>query len=267
MAQLPDTKKKSTRITPGLLTLLLLLAILIPLAGCAHRVDKLEKLKEKSNVHYRLGNEYYNSGNISDAMKAYLKAISIYPEEPSYHLMLGFAYSARALDARAEVEMKKAIELNPMFSEAHVGLAYIYKKAGNWDGVIDESKLALKNIFYKTPEAAYLNMGIAYYEKADYKAAIDSLEKAVALKPELALAYYNMGLAFEGLKKRHEAISSYRKAVELKAEYMEPYYRLGLLFVKSRENGKARTAFEKVVKLAPGSASAVSARDYLDLLK
>lgn len=267
MALLPDIKKKFTHIPPGALTLLLLLAFLIPLAGCAHRGDKLEKLKEKSNVHYRLGNEYYKGGNISDAMKAYSRAIEIYPEEPSYHLMLGLAYSARELDARAMREMKKAIELDPVFSEGHVGLAYMYKKAGNWDGVIEESKLALKNIYYKTPEVAYLNMGIAYYEKADYKAGVDSLKKAVTLKPELAVAYYNMGLAFEGLEKRREAIISYRKAVELRAGYMEPYYRLGLLFVKSRENEKAMTAFEKVVKISPGSAEAVSARDYMDLLR
>jgi len=265
MALYSDTKEIFTKITPGSLALFLLLACLIPFFGCAHTGDKL---KEKSGVYYRLGNEYYKDGNIADALKEYTKAVAIYPEEPSYHLMLGFAYSSRDLDERAEGEMKKAIELNPMFSEAHIGLAFIYKKAGNWDGVIKECKLALKNIYYKTPEVAYLNMGIAYYEKGDYDASVEKLQKAVALKPGMAGAYYNMGLSLERLKKTSSAIASYRKAAEHRKDYPDPYFRLGVLLVKSGEKSEAVSAFEKVVEYAPADSDmAVSARDYLDLLR
>ncbi len=259
-----DTKKKFTKITRGPLTLLLLLVFLIPFSGCAHTGNKL---KEKSSVHYRLGNEYYKAGNIADALKEYTKAVTIYPEEPSYHLMLGFAYSSRELDTEAEGEMKKAIELNPMFSEAHIGLAFIYKKEGKWGEVIKECKLALKNIYYKTPEVAYFNMGIAYYEQGEYEASVGSLKKALSLKAGMASAYYNMGLAFERLKKSYEAIASYRKAVELRSTYMEPYFRLGVLLVKTGEKAEAGRAFEKVVELAPNSALAGPAKDYLDLLR
>jgi len=265
MALYSDTKEIFTKITPGSLALFLLLACLIPFFGCAHTGDKL---KEKSGVYYRLGNEYYKDGNIADALKEYTKAVAIYPEEPSYHLMLGFAYSSRELDERAEGEMKKAVELNPMFSEAHIGLAFMYKKAGNWDGVIKECKRALKNIYYKTPEVAYLNMGIAYYEKGDYDASIEKLQKAAALKPGMAEAYYNMGLSLERLKESRRAIALYRKAVKYQKDYPNPYFRLGVLLVKNGEKSEAMSAFEKVVEYAPAdSAMAVSARDYLDLLR
>ncbi len=246
--------------------LLILLLLVLIFSGCAH-VNKEDKIKEKAGVHYRLGNEYYKAGKLADALKEYTRAVEIYPAEPSYHLMLGFAYSSRGLDKRAEGEMKEAIRLNPRFSEAHIGLAFIYKKKGDWDGVIEECNLALENIYYKTPEAAYLNMGIAYYEKGDYSSSVEKLRKAIALKPGLATAYFNMGLALERQKKNNEAIAAYQKAVGLHANYVDAYYRLGLLLVKARDREGAARAFGKVVELAPDSAGARSAKDYLELLR
>ncbi len=265
MALLSDIKEKFRADTPRPLALLLVLVIALLIAGCAHTREN--KLKEKSGVHYRLGNEYYKAGNIADALKEYTKAVEIYPGEPSYHLMLGFAYSARDLDDRAEEQMKEALKLNPMFSEARIGLAYIYQKKGDWDGVIRECREALKNIYYKTPEVAYLNMGIAYYEKGDYAASIESLRKAASLKPDLAAAYYNMGLALEREKKRDEAVAAYRKAVKLRPRYAKAYYRLGFLLVKERDKKGAIEAFEKVVEIEPEGADARSAEEYLGLLR
>ncbi len=263
MALFVYTKKPAVSFITGSIPLLLLV-LLIALSGCAHKADKL---KENSNIHYRLGNEYYRAGNIADALKEFTKAITLYPEEPSYHLMLGFAYSARELDERAVEQMRKAVELDPMFSEGHIGLASLYMRAGDWDGVIRECGLALENIYYKTPETAYFNMGLAYYKKGDYEASVESLKKAVSMKPGMAVAYYNMGLAFERLHKSDEAVASYNKAVELRGEYMEPYYRLGVVLTKQRKKEAALRAFTRVVELAPGSRSALSAKDYIDLLR
>ncbi|MFQ5354431.1 MAG: tetratricopeptide repeat protein [Thermodesulfobacteriota bacterium] len=265
MALFPCTKKEFTPFALGTV-FLSLLALLLIFSGCAHQ-KKVDKLKESSYVHYRLGNEYYKTGNIADALKEFTRAISIYPEEPSYHLMLGFAYSARDLDKEAREEMQKAVSLDPMFSEGHIGLASLYQKDGDWDGVIKECGLALKNIYYKTPETAYFNMGLAYYNKGDYEASLEHLKKAVAMKPGMAVSYYNMGLAFERLKRSGEAVAAYRKAVELQVEYMEPYYRLGVVLVKKSEKQEALQAFEKVVELAPGSSRANSAREYMELLR
>ena len=241
------------------------LAVVLLLTGCAHM--RAKKLREASEVHYRLGNEYYKAGNLADALKEYTRAIEIYPSEPSYHLMLGFAYSARGLDERAEKEMKESVRLDPSFSEGHIGLASMYMKRGEWDGVIGECRLALKNIYYKTPEVAYLNMGIAHYEKGDYKKSIEDLRRAVALKPDLAVAYYRMGLALERLWKRSEAIDAYRRAVKIRDDYEKAYYRLGYLLVKRGDRAGAVRAFRRVVKLAPESRDARSARDYLDLIE
>ncbi|MFQ5428601.1 MAG: tetratricopeptide repeat protein [Thermodesulfobacteriota bacterium] len=265
MAIFPYTKKIFTHTALGPVSLVLL-AFLLIVSGCAHQ-KKMDKLKESSYVHYRLGNEYYKSGNIADALKEFTRAITIYPEEPSYYLMLGFAYSARDLDTEAMEQMQKAVTLDPMFSEGHIGLASLYKKKNDWDGVIKECGLALKNIYYKTPETAYFNMGLAYYNKGDYKSSVEHLEKAVAMKPGMAVAYYNKGLALERLHRADDAVATYRKALELRVEYMEPYYRLGVVLVKQGEKKEALQAFEKVVELAPGSSRANSARDYLELLK
>lgn len=264
MVLLLNIKKLFTRTASGPVSLILLL-ILVIASGCAH--NKVDKRKDNSNIHYRLGNEYYRTGNIADALKEFTKAISIYPEEPSYHLMLGFAYSSRDLDKEAEEEMAKAVTLNPMFSEGHIGLASLYKKKGDWDGVISECRLALKNIYYKTPETAYFNMGLAYYNKGDYGLSVESFKKAVSMKAGMVVSYYNMGLSYERLKKTDKALDSYRRALSYQVEYVAPYFRLGVVLVKEGEKDEALQAFKKVVELAPGSVMARSAREYMDLLQ
>ncbi len=263
MALVLNIKKTYTPFSSG--GVLLVLLVLAIASGCAH--NKVDKRKENSNIHYRLGNEYYKSGNIADALKEFTRAISIYPEEPSYHLMLGFAYSSRDLDKEAEAEMKKAVALKPMFSEGHIGLASLYEKEGDWDGVIKECRLALKNIYYKTPETAYFNMGLAYYKKGDFGQSVENFKKAISMKAGMAVSYYNMGLAFERLKKSGEAIASYRSAVRFRGEYAEPYYRVGVVLVREGEKKEALQAFEKVVELVPGSSLARSAKEYIDLLR
>lgn len=67
------------------------------------------------------------------------------------------------------------------------------------------------------------NRGAAYTNKASYDQAIANLTKAVALKPDYALAYNNRGLANAYKGTYDKAIADFSKAIELKADYDDPY--------------------------------------------
>ncbi len=251
----------------GMLTLkgvLCLLAAVFLFTACAHRI---EKRKKGAHTHYRLGVVYYKDHRIAESLQELNLAVEMDPEEPSYHLALGMAYLARGLTGEAKKHINGAIKLNPEFSEARVNLSVVYLKEGDWDGAIAECVKALKNIYYKTPERAYVNMGVAYYKKGVYKAANENLKMAIRLKPDYKKAYYHLGRTLEKMDRGERAVRAYRKAVELDPRYVDAHYRLGLVLVKLKDRPGALKAFKKVIEVAPGSEKAESARDYIELIK
>jgi len=232
--------------------------------ACAHR---LEKRKKGAHTHYRLGVVYYKDHRIAESLKELNLAVDMDPKEPSYRVALGMAYLARGLTTEAKKHINEAIRLKPDFSEARVNLAAVYLREGDWDGAIAECTRALKNIYYKTPEAAYINIGWAYYNKGAYRAALENFKKSVELNPRVPLARYNTGLTLEKMNMPGKAVKAYDSAIRLNPRYLEAYYRKGVALVKLKDRPGAIAAFKKVIELAPGSEKAASARDYIELLK
>lgn len=242
----------------------LLVLAAFALASCG---PSLAKRKEESGIHYKMGVVHLNDKNITDALKELTAAVEIYDKDPSYHNALGLAYFARGMNVDAMKHLKTAVDLDPKFSEAHVNLAAVYSVERRWDDVIAESQEAVKNIFYKTPELAYFNMGWAYYNKADYKIAVESFKKAVQFNPDYAQAHYNLGLTLDKLGDVKGSVESYEKAIKFQANYPDAYYAIGLAYVKLKDKSAAMKAFQKVIELSGQGDLASAAKDYINLIK
>ncbi len=239
------------------------LAFLV-LAGCGASV---EKIKEEAAIHYRMGVVHLNDGKFTDALEELTTAVDLYRKEPSYYNALGLAYFAKGMNRDAKGNMEKAIRLNPGFSEAHVNLAAVYLVEHDWDMAISESKEALKNIFYRTPELAYFNIGLGYHNKGEYEVAFENFGKAVEHNPNYSLAYYNMGITLGEMNRFKASIVAYEKAIKFSPGYIDAHFSMGQALVKNKEKRRALKAFKKVIEIAPESAQARSAREYIDLIR
>lgn len=264
----PDTLRVKARdILVGINRFHRIFLLSLIILGCISCGANLEQRKQDASIHYRLGVIYLNERNYVEALKELTQSIDIYPGDPASHNALGLAYFARGMNNDAIKEIKKSISLDPKFSEAHVNLSAVYIVERRWDDVISESKAALGNIFYKTPETAYVNMGWASYNKGDYMDALESFKKAVEMNPEYPVAYYDAGLTYEKMNNMQDAVGAYQMAIKKAPDYVDAYYSLGLALIKQRENAGAMKAFEKVMELAPDSDRANSAKDYIKILK
>lgn len=244
--------------------LTLLLIVVFAFSACG---KSLAKRKEESGTHYRLGVVHLNDKNITDALKELTVAIDIYDEDPTYHNAIGLAYFARGMNKEAIEHLKTAIKLDPKFPESHVNIAAVYSVEKRWDEVISESKIALSDIFYRTPELAYFNMGWAYHNKGDYNAALESFRNAIKNNPDYYQAYYNMGLTLDKLNDMKGSVSAFEKAISLNGAYVEAYYSLGLANIKLKDKAAAEKAFQKVMELQPQGELTNAARDYMNLIK
>lgn len=243
---------------------LVVMALLVGLAACG---PTLAQKKDEAAIHYRLGAVHLNDRNLADALTELTKAVEIYPDDPTYHDALGLAYLAKGMHKEALASMNKALSIDRNYSAAHVNKAAVYIDQQRWTEAVDESKAALKNIFYRTPEFAWFNMGWAYYNLGEMEKAVESYSKAVGLKPSYAQAWYNMGLAYDKMNRTKDAVASYNKAVTVFPGYLDAYFNMGMALVKAKDKPAAVKAFEKVIEIAPGSDKAQSARDYLGLIK
>ena len=117
------------------------------------------------------------------AVAAYQKALSFNPVNPKVHVSLGkLYYSEKGLYYESVQAYKKAIDLDPTYLDARLGLAEVYEDKGLYQEAIGEYK--------KVVDADAKNTGALYslalvYEKVDPKEAVTLWERYIQLASSL----------------------------------------------------------------------------------
>ena len=100
------------------------------------------------------------------------------------------------------------------------------RKQGRWQDAIVEYKNALK--IAPRAEGLFYNIGMAYTEGKDYESAIQNMQKALSINPELpkgsAVLAYNMGMVFSLGYTRDKAMQCLEICLEIDPTY-EPAQR------------------------------------------
>jgi tetratricopeptide (TPR) repeat protein len=144
---------------------------------------------------------------------------------------------------------KKALEIEPGYSEAYYNMGVTFKKKGNLDASIESYKKALE--IKSDYTEAYFNMGNTLRDKGDLEASIDSYKKALEIKPGYSEAYYNMGVTFKKKGDLDASIDSYKKALEIKPGYVEAYNNIGNTFRDRGDLEAAIDSYKKALEIKP----------------
>lgn len=235
-------KKNIMQQVTYILTVLLTVAVL---SGCKDREAELER----SRIHYDMAFDLLQKGESGQAVAQINKALEMEPKNPNYHNLLGLIYLNRGMLDNAEKSFKDALRYKPDYADVSNNLCGLYLTKNLWDEAITHCKKALNEITYASPEKAYLNMGWAYYKKADFMNAIDCYNKALLHRRDFYLAYQNLGIVYSDLAKYNLAIENFKKAVEGCNFCPEPYYRLGLALFKVDRKPSAMKSFQKCREL------------------
>ena len=119
--------------------------------------------------------------------------------------------------AKAEVDLKKALEMQP--EQPHV-LNYL---GYSWidQGInLDEAMKMIRRAVEQRPDDGYIvdSLGWAYYRIADYENAVKHLERAIDLKPEDPTINDHLGDAYWRVGRTLEAKFQWAHARDLKPE-------------------------------------------------
>jgi tetratricopeptide (TPR) repeat protein len=132
-----------------------------------------------ADAYVGLGDARAARGEVDGAVTAYQKALAFNPVNAKVHVSLGkLYYSEKGAYYEAVQAYKKAIDLDPTYLEARMGLAEVYEDKGLYQEAIGEYK--------KVVEADAKNTGALYnlalvYEKVDPKEAITLWERYIQL--------------------------------------------------------------------------------------
>ena len=184
-------------------------------------IIETEKLIQKDSSNARLwdikATLYFEKADTTNAIKAFEKAIS-FNAQPEYIMSLGSLYAQTKnplalimADGLLQAPKAKA-EKQALFIK---GLYYSYTGDNLKAISFFDNCLALDY----TNIMAYREKGICLYNIAKYKAAIQSLEKAVALQSTYDEGYYWIGRCYEKLNQPKDAILNYQTALEIDHDY------------------------------------------------
>jgi len=155
--------------------------------------EKLVKKGACSHIAYgNLAAIYGLKGRKLEMIKLLRKALEIQPDYPDAHINLGTALKENGDLNGAIASFQQALNINPNYPEAHNNLGNALKKQGDLNGAIASFQQALK--LKPSYLEAHINLGNALHEQGDLIAGIECFENALKLKPSYPEAHWNLSL-------------------------------------------------------------------------
>jgi serine/threonine protein kinase/Flp pilus assembly protein TadD len=113
----------------------------------------------------------------------------------------------------SEMELRRALELNPRYATALEWYALFLMSMGRFDEAIAEAKRALES----EPLSLIINavLGAVYCFAGKFSESIEQFRKAIEIDPNFALTYLFEAGALEAMGRMEEAVESLRKLVVL----------------------------------------------------
>jgi tetratricopeptide (TPR) repeat protein len=223
-------------------------------------------------VHHALGRAYRRLGNTAEAETHLAHEGGGEPPIPDRVMdrLRGLATSSGSYLKRgsrllvngeleqAEVELRRATEVDEANSAAWRNLAHAQLQQGKLDDVLATLREAAEAL----PEDAlvHLDLGNAYLASNLLEQAVESFERAIELRPDLAQAHYNLANALGGLERWQEAEPHIARVLELEPDHS----RAPLLAARAdAAAGRRRQAIQRLEGLLEKDPTQLPARHEL----
>lgn len=245
------------------LPLLLIFAVAI---GCS-TADK--ERKERAGLHLQIGTGYLERGLYPQAMTELTKAEQLDNENPFILNNLGITYYLRGRLRQAEAKFREVVRREPNFSEAKNNLARVLIDQNRLDEAIKILHEVEGDLRYPSPEKTLSNLGMAYFEKGEYKKAEEYLANSMQIRRESCTTANFYGRTLLELKRPKQSASVLDQAIEFcrPTKFEEPLYFSAMSYFSLGEKEKSRARLQELLKVYPQSKYVTKAKGMLELLE
>ncbi len=141
--------------------------------------------------------------------------------------------------------------------QKNLELGLAHQRAGR----LAEAEALYREILREQPDDADALhfLGVVFAQRGDPTAAVDTLRRAVALRPDAPAFHSNLGKALAETGNVDGAVASLRRALELAPGYRVALLRLGDVLARAGRPNDAVALYQAALRESPGDAEIVSA--------
>jgi tetratricopeptide (TPR) repeat protein len=203
---------------------------------------------------YQNGGYYLSVGSYDAAVRDLRRAVELQPEFPEAHNRLGRALLRKGQYGDAAESFRAAVQQRGgNYSTAQYNLGFALQLQGKADDAINAYNEAIKSSGGKYPDAHYQIGSLLLMTPGRAAEAVEPLRKAIEQNkgrdPE---AHFKLGVALAQQKDYQNAEAALRKAVEQRGgDFAYAHYNLGLLYEQTGRTTDAIGEYETFLRQAP----------------
>jgi Tfp pilus assembly protein PilF len=206
--------------------------------------ESLDRKIENPQSYFLMSQLWEDKKEVKNAIEVLKTAKSKFPKNSQVYYQLGTLQDRMNLKEDMLINMKKVIELEPNHAQALNYLAYTWaEKNEHLELAETYARKAVKN----SKGDAYIldTLGWVLYKKGEFKEAIQVLERAHNMQPEVSIISEHLGDVYFRLNLHEKAVGLFLKAVETeadkerKAQIQNKLVEAGTKFKNSREPSSA----------------------------
>ena len=201
-------------------------------------VSDVKRFKEAKLLH--------KNGEITKAIKIYLKLLKFEKENFEINLLLGTAYLQKEIYKKSIDFLTQAIKIKESpAAYNNIGLAFL--KTKKYDEAIKNFKnsIELDSSFFQ----AYNNLGIVFRELKKFNDAIEHFKNANKINKYYYESFNNIGNTYKDLGNFKKSVENYKKAIFLNNNYADAYFNLGVIYQENNNYDEAKNCYLKVKKI------------------
>lgn len=168
---------------------LILILCVVFIGGCGAKVKKIET----AQLHFRAAQELFLKNENIQALAEAKKSEELNRKDPQVQNFLGILYAQIEEFDLAETHMRKAVSLEPRYSEAQVNLCGFLMRKKEYDEAMKHCQLAAEDVTYPNAERAYHNLGMMYEESDKMDDAVKMYKKALIHNKNFVLSLQSLG--------------------------------------------------------------------------
>lgn len=181
-------------------------------ASVPDELGAVKKLPEMTDADYeRLGDSYFQQGNLEMAYLQYVKVLREKPENLQVLYKVGALFLAKGLQQDAMQYFNMILAKDPANALAHQGMGQAFFKAKNYPEAEKHFQAAIKSNPKLWTSYNYLGIMYDYQQRSDL--AIEQYKSAIALMPDESNLYNNLGVSYSLLGRDEEAIDAFRRGL------------------------------------------------------
>lgn len=209
--------------------------------------------RELAAVQYDLAVQAQRAGDARTALLEIERAVEQDPKDPkarNFHALVLHLHFGRLDEAIREY--RKAVELDPRYSEAKLNLGAALMAAGRYDEALAPLDEARRDLVFRDAHLAEGNYGWCKYRLGDEGAALEHLTAAVRMTPGFCLGYRNLAEIHEARGDLQAALRNLDRYVESCPAEADADLRRGYVLLKQGDECGAHDAFAACAGKAKG---------------